>query len=187
MNILAFCGSLRRASMNAALLRAVARLAPAHMRVEIFDGLGRLPLFNPDLERPDLEKPDPDRPALEPGLPPPVRRLHAAIEGCDALLIASPEYAHGVTGVLKNALDWLVSFEGFVGKPVAIFNASPRSLHAAASLREILVTMSATLLADACLDLPLRGTGLGEPGIIDAHGAAIRGALDKLAGGVGST
>jgi NAD(P)H-dependent FMN reductase len=111
MKILALCGSLRRVSMNAALLRATARLAPAGMQVRIFDGLGELPLFNPDLEA---------------RLPAAVGRLHGAILDCEALLIASPEYAHGVTGVLKNALDWLVSFEGFVGKPVVIFNASPR-------------------------------------------------------------
>jgi NAD(P)H-dependent FMN reductase len=168
MKLLAFCGSLRRASMNAALLRATARLAPAGMSVEICGELGALPLFNPDLEA---------------DMPPPARRLQGAIGGCDALLIASPEYAHGVTGVLKNALDWLVSFEGFVGKPVAIFNASPRSVFAAASLREILTTMSATLLTDACLDLPLRGTGLGEQGIVDAHGPAIRAALIRLSEG----
>jgi len=172
MKLLAFCGNLRRASTNATLLRAVARFAPAGMELEIFDGLGDLPLFNPDLERPDLEQ----------QLPPAVRRLHGAIESCDALLIASPEYAHGVTGVLKNALDWLVSFEGFVGKPVALFNASPRSVHAAASLREILLTMSATLLTDACLDLPLRGMALEEQGIIDSHGPAIRAALNLMKG-----
>jgi len=167
MNLLALCGSLRRASMNAALLRAVARLAPAGMEMEIYGGLADLPLFNPDLEA---------------DLPPTVRRLHGAIEACDALLIASPEYAHGVTGVLKNALDWLVSFEGFVGKPVALFNASPRSVHAAASLREILATMSATLLTDACLDLPLRGTGLDDTGIVNAHGQVIRETLNLLMG-----
>ena len=166
MKILALCGSLRRASMNAALLRAVARLAPAGSVVQLFIP-SELPLFNPDLD-------------TDMAWPPAVRRLRTAIDDCRAVLIASPEYAHGVTGVLKNALDWLVSFEGFVGKPVAIFNASPRSVHAAASLREILVTMSATLLIDACLDLPLRGTGPTEQGIIDTHGPAIRQALDRL-------
>src|SRR5690348_17628926 len=67
-----------------------------------------------------------------------------------------------LTGVLKNALDWLVSFEGFVDKRVAIFNASPRSVHADAQLREILTTMSADLDADACLALPFRGTEIGR-------------------------
>src|SRR5258705_4311256 len=98
-NVLAFCGSLRAPSMNAALLRATARLAPVDIRVRIFPGLGDLPLFNPDLEA---------------ATPAPARSLYAAVTGCEALLIASPEYAHGVTAVLKNALDWLVSFPPFV-------------------------------------------------------------------------
>jgi NAD(P)H-dependent FMN reductase len=166
MSILAFCGSLRRMSMNAALLRAAARLAPAGLHVEIFTGLAALPLFNPDLEA---------------DLPPSVRTLHDAIARCDALLIASPEYAHGVTGVLKNALDWLVSFEGFIDKRVAIFNASPRSAHADASLREILATMSADIVTGACLALPLRGLNLTEQQMFESqHATEIRRALLTL-------
>jgi NAD(P)H-dependent FMN reductase len=169
--ILALCGSLRRVSMNAALLRASARLAPPGVRVESF-AVGELPLFNPDLEA---------------DLPAPVRRLHAAIDGCAALLIASPEYAHGVSSVLKNALDWLVSFEGFVGKPVAIFNASPASVHAHAALREILTTMSASIVEPACLALPLRGLRLDEDAMVaSAHAPAIRAALARLAAGAGT-
>ena len=167
--ILALCGSLRSASMNAALLRAAARLAPPGVRVDLFDGIGQLPLFNPDLEV---------------SMPAPARALHEQVASSDALLIASPEYAHGVTGVLKNALDWLVSFEGFVDRRVAIFNASPRSVHADAALREILTTMSADLVADACLALPFRGTGITEQGILDSgHAADIRRALTLLASG----
>jgi chromate reductase len=167
--ILAFCGSLRAASMNAALLRAAARLAPAGVTVDLFTGLGALPLFNPDLEA---------------DLPPPVRRLHEAVARSDALLIASPEYAHGVTAVIKNALDWLVSFPPFVDTPVAVFNASPRSVHADANLRETLTTMSARLLPGACLALPLRSTGITEQGILDSeHAPEIRRALTLLASG----
>jgi NAD(P)H-dependent FMN reductase len=171
MKVLALCGSLRRASMNAALLRTTARVAPARTAIELFDGLNALPLFNPDLEA---------------ALPAAVARLHRAVDGCDGLLIASPEYAHGVSGVLKNALDWLVSFEGFVHKPVAIFNASPRSVHADAALREILVTMSARLVASACLDLPLRGRGLTEEQIAGEYGEQIRAALGRFEEGVQS-
>lgn len=164
--ILALCGSLRAASMNAALLRATARLAPSGTNVDFFDGLARLPLFNPDLES---------------RTPDAARSLRDAAGRCDALLIASPEYAHGVTGALKNALDWRVSFEGFVGKRVAIFNASPRSVHADASLREILITMSARLVDAACLALPLRSTGVTEQGIVDSeHAPRIREALRLL-------
>jgi len=166
--VLAIAGSLRRVSMNAALLRASARLAPPGVTVEVLP-LGELPLFNPDLEV---------------DLPPPVRRLHAAIDDCAALLIASPEYAHGVSSVLKNALDWLVSFEGFVGKPVAIFNASPASVHAQAALREILTTMSASVVESACLALPLRGLHLDADAMVASeHAPAIRTALARLASG----
>jgi len=172
MRFLAFCGSLRRVSMNAALLRATVRLAPPGVVIDLFDGLGMLPLFNPELEA---------------AMPAVVARMHRAIDGCDALLIASPEYAHGITGVLKNALDWLVSFEGFVHKPVAIFNASPRSVHADAALREILTTMSARLVTTACLELPLRGRGLDEEQIVGSHGGEIRDALRRLEEGVRST
>jgi chromate reductase, NAD(P)H dehydrogenase (quinone) len=167
MSILAFCGSLRRSSMNAALLRATARLAPAGLAVDVFAGLAALPLFNPDLEA---------------DLPQPVRAMHESVAACDALLIASPEYAHGVSAVLKNALDWLVSFEGFIDKRVAIFNASPRSTHADAALREILTTMSARIVTGACLALPLRGLNLTEQQMFDSqHAAAIRQALLTLA------
>jgi chromate reductase, NAD(P)H dehydrogenase (quinone) len=171
--ILALCGSLRAASLNAALLRAAARLAPAGSPVTIFCGLGELPLFNPDLEA---------------DMPAPARRLQAAISDCDALLIASPEYAHGVTAVIKNALDWLVGHPPFVDKPVAIFNASPRSVHADTSLRETLTTMSARIVSGACLALPLRSTGITEQGILDSeHAADIRRALDLLVSGAAHT
>lgn len=166
MKVLALCGSLRAASMNRSLLTATMRVAPAGTSVEIFDGLGALPLFNPDLEV---------------SLPSPVRTLHAALESTDALLIASPEYAHGVTAVLKNALDWLVSFPPTVGKPVAIFNASPASVHADAALRETLVTMSANLVIEACIALPLRATGADVDTIVSAHAMPIRAALAALA------
>jgi len=166
--VLALCGSLRSFSMNAALLRATARLAPPGVIVNIFPP-GDLPLFNPDLEA---------------DLPAAVRRLHAAIDECAALLIASPEYAHGVSGVLKNALDWLVSYEGFVGKRVAIFNASPASVHAHAALREILTTMSARIVEPACLSLPLRGLRLDDAGMVASmHAPAIRAALAELGAG----
>ena len=164
MNVLALCGSLRAASMNRLMLQACAQVAAPH-RVDIFGGIGALPLFNPDLEA---------------DMPAPVRELHAAIERADALLIASPEYAHGVTAVIKNALDWLVSFPPFVNMPVVVFNASPRSVHADAALRETLITMSANLVTGACLALPLRGTGPTVASIVAAHGGEMRAALERL-------
>src|SRR5215210_7667841 len=96
MKIIAISGSLRRQSSNAALLRAAAGVAPDGIQVVMYDGLGELPHFNPDLD--------------EEGSEPParVRELRELLIGADAVLISSPEYAHGVPGAFKNMLDWLV-------------------------------------------------------------------------------
>jgi chromate reductase len=153
LKILAISGSLREASLNTALLRALARIAPAGIEVQLFDGLAALPLFNPDHEA------DP---------PAPVAALQAEINAADALVFASPEYAHGVTGALKNALDWMVGNGSFMQKPVAVFNASPRALHADASLREILATMAAQVIEDASITVALIGSGLAGHDI-DEH------------------
>jgi chromate reductase len=151
IKILAISGSLRKASLNSALLRAVARIAPADINVMLYRGLGELPLFNPDIEIPE---------------PAAVAFLREQIVESGALLIASPEYAHGVTGVLKNALDWMVGNESFVYKPVALLNASPRASHAQAALRETITTMSARIIDAACLTVPLLGSSLNEDAIV---------------------
>jgi len=80
----------------------------------------------------------------------------------DALIIASPEYAHGVTGVMKNALDWMVGSEAFMNKPVALLNSSPRATHAQASLRETILMMSACIVEEASITVPLLGSHLSE-------------------------
>jgi NAD(P)H-dependent FMN reductase len=71
------------------------------------------------------------------------------------LVIACPEYAHGIPGSFKNALDWLVGSVEFPGKPVAVFSPSARSAHAQAQLREVLTTMSARLVGDGPFVVPL--------------------------------
>ncbi len=151
MKILAISGSLRAASNNTALLRAVARLAPADISVELFRDLGNLPLFNPDIEGTD---------------PPVVASLRAQLVAADAVLIASPEYAHGVTGAMKNALDWMVGCEAFVNKPVALLNASPRAVHGQASLKETVSVMSALIIDEASITVPILGSRLDEAGIV---------------------
>lgn len=92
-------------------------------------------------------------------------RLRNAIGTAQGLLISSPEYARGVAGALKNALDWLVSSTEFPGKPVALINASQRATHADAALRLTLKTMSANLVDDASIMLPLLGRNLDASGI----------------------
>lgn len=165
--ILALSGSLRAASINSALLRAAARLAPPEMSITVFLRLGDLPLFNPDFE---------DCP------PNIVTNFRAKVAEADALLIASPEYAHGVTGTIKNALDWLVSFESFVNKPVAVINTSPRAYHSDAALRETLKTMAAEIVESASIKIPLLGAKLDEDSIVSTPSVAtpIREALVAL-------
>jgi len=151
MHVLAISGSLRAASLNSALLRALRTLAPPQYQIEIWQGLGQLPLYNPD---------------LEPAPPASVNAWRQQVAAADAILIASPEYAHGVTGSLKNALDWLVSFPPFAHKTVAVLNASPRAWHADAALKETLRTMSADLAEPACLCVPLLGSQLDEAALL---------------------
>lgn len=171
LHILALCGSLRAASINAALLRAAARIAPAGSRITLCPQVALLPLFNPDLES---------------AMPPQVQAFHHQVANADALLIASPEYAHGVTAVIKNALDWLVSYEPFVGKPVAIWNAAPRAQHADAQLRETLRTMSANIIEAASVTMPLAGKNQDEDGMLAQAElvAVMQGALGALVDGV---
>jgi NAD(P)H-dependent FMN reductase len=166
--LLAIAGSLRRASINRAVVRAVARLAPRPVLVTIYDELGTLPLFNPDLD--DLEAPEV------------VIRFRGALTFADAVLISSPEYAHGVPGALKNALDWVVGSGELVDKPVALINASPRATHAFSSLTETLTVMSARVVPAASVALPLQGRMLDANGIVDDSelSAALRSAINTL-------
>jgi len=158
MRVLAISGSLRAASINSALLRTAARLAPPEIDVTLCSVVGELPLFNPDLEQ---------------DVPSAVAQLRAEVAAADALLIASPEYAHGVTGTIKNALDWLVSFEPFVNKPVAVLNASPRAHHADSALRETLKTMSAVIVESASVSIPLLGANITEAGMAELPSVAL--------------
>jgi chromate reductase len=173
MKVLALSGSLRAASINSMLLRAMARLAPAGISVSVFQGLGELPLFNPDREA--------DCPAR-------VAEFQRLVAESDALIIASPEYAHGVSGTIKNALDWLVGFEAFASKAVAVLNASPRAHHADSALRETLRTMAANIVESASISIPLLGANLSESAMMVTPSvvSAIRESLEALRQGVKS-
>ena len=118
MNILAFAGSLREDSYNRTLIRTAVEVAPEELSIDVFD-LTPIPLFNADVEAE--------------GDPAPVADFKAAIRAAAALLIASPEYNHGVPGVLKNAIDWAsrkadADRPAIAGKPVALLGASPGRL-----------------------------------------------------------
>ena len=167
---LAISGSLRRASSNTALIVAAARLAPGTVEISIYRGLAEIPPFNPDLESDSA--------------PEAVTRFRAALQACDVVLISSPEYAHGVPGVLKNALDWVVGSGELVDKPIALINASGRATYAWASLAETLSVMSAHVIVEASITVPLDGRRLDANGIVEdiELSSALRSAIEALAG-----
>lgn len=129
IRFLAISGSLRSVSSNLSLLRAMAALAPDNVEISLYESVGILPHFNPDLDN-----------ATPPEA---VIGFRAKLKAADAVLISSPEYAHGVPGALKNALDWIVGSGEFMYKPVGLMNASPTSRYAQASLAETLTVMMA--------------------------------------------
>lgn len=113
LKILGIAGSLRRGSFNRQLLENARALAPPTLQVDPFE-IADIPLYNADLDS------DTARPEI-------VRRFKNDIAACDAMLIASPEYNHGVPGVLQNAIDWASrpAFKSpLVAKPVAMMGAS---------------------------------------------------------------
>ncbi|MEU4211026.1 NADPH-dependent FMN reductase [Streptomyces sp. NPDC026206] len=135
INLLALCGSLRQGSLNSAVAHTAASLCRPPVAMTVYEGLGGLPFFNPDVER--------ECPPAE------VLDFRARLAAADAVLITSPEYAHGTSGVLKNGLEWVVGSGELVDKPVAVVTASPSmtgGARAQAWLRETLQVMSARVL-----------------------------------------
>lgn len=112
--ILGLSGSLRRASLNAGLLRAASDCAPGSVEIQI-GSIRDVPLYDADME-------------LESGLPAAVQTLQEQLAAADGLLLVTPEYNNGIPGVFKNAIDWMSRGQGlklFVGKPVAVIGVSP--------------------------------------------------------------
>jgi len=168
LRILAISGSLRSRSTNTAALEALDGLASEGIEIRLWSGIGGLPYFNPDLDIP-------------PG-PGTVAAFREALREAHGVIICSPEYAHGVSGVMKNALDWVVGSGELVNKPVALINASPYATIAHGALAETLRTMTAALVSEASVTLPIfngkptAAQMLASPEI----SAALRSAIDAL-------
>jgi chromate reductase len=155
MKILAISGSLRRKSSNAALMNAIIALAPKHMKFSIYGGLGELPHFNPDFD-------------IDEG-PSTVKGLRTQLKEVDGVLICTPEYGNGVPGVLKNALDWIVSSGEFVNKPTAVISASPTPMggdKAHASLLLTLKMINAEVVEGGTMIIPHITLKLNHIGVI---------------------
>jgi chromate reductase len=113
LTALGICGSLRRGSFNAALLRALPALAPQDLTIEMAAGIGELPLYNADIQN-------------EQGFPAPVEALGERIRAADGIVIVTPEYNYSIPGVLKNAIDWVSRLpdQPFKNKPVLLQSAA---------------------------------------------------------------
>ena len=135
MRVLAISGSLRNASNNTALLRALREEAPEGVEIELWDGLKAIPPYDQD----DDGVPAPD----------PVEALRSLVREVDAVFFATPEYNSSVPGALKNALDWAsrpLATNSFRNKPVAVISSSAGAfggVWAAAELRKVLAAMGA--------------------------------------------
>ena len=133
MRVLGISGSLRRGSLNGALLRAAGERLPAGAELVAFERLGEVPPYDEDVE---MEA----APAV-------VEELRQAVRDADAVLIATPEYNHSIPGQLKNALDWVSRPAGqsaLNGKPAAVIGASTGmfgAVWAQAELRKVLGAM----------------------------------------------
>ncbi|MBS1773195.1 MAG: NAD(P)H-dependent oxidoreductase [Bacteroidetes bacterium] len=152
-NIIAISGSLKSNSSNTRILKAAMQLAPEEMLIELYEGIGNLPHFNPDI--------DGDK------SPEVVKQYREIIKNADGVLICTPEYAFGMPGVLKNALDWLVASGEFMNKPTMAISASPLvsgGNKAHASLVLTLKTISADVVDDASLNIGAVATKLDAEG-----------------------
>ena len=159
-SVLLISGSLRSRSTNTALLRTAQVVAPDGVATTLYDGLDRLPHFNPDDDR----EGDPVHPA--------VAALRAEIQAADALLFATPEYAGALPGTFKNMLDWTVGGGDTYGKPVAWVNASGSPTGATAaheSLRMVLARTGADIVEAACGRIPVPRGVVGDDGLIEDH------------------
>ena len=135
--VVAICGSLRKASINHALLRSLQPLAPEGMEIVEAPPIDGMPLYNFDVQAK--------------GFPEPVNALSEAIRGAAGVIIVTPEYNYSVPAPLKNAIDWIsrVKDQPFQNKPVCLMSASPGALGGARAqyhLRQIFVFLEAFVL-----------------------------------------
>jgi NAD(P)H-dependent FMN reductase len=170
MKILAISGSGRARSTNTALLRAVAVIAQPDHDVTVFADVARLPVFSPDLEAGPL--------------PEPVQCFVDSIANSDCVIISSPEYVRAIPGGLKNAIDWLVSRDEIISKPVALMHASHRGDDMLAQLRLVLSTVSTGFAQDVFVRftlMKLSPEDIADHMMQPAQQARVRGFLHSLA------
>jgi NAD(P)H-dependent FMN reductase len=162
--VLAISGSTRINSTNLQYIKAVSVLGADHFSVELFDGLTDIPAFNPDDD------------TLTP--PQAVINFRNQLKNAQGILICTPEYAMGVPGSLKNAIDWTVSSMEFSQKPVALITASLSGLKGHAALLETLVVIESKMTDATGLVISFAKTKITADGTIKDEATLI--AVQKL-------
>lgn len=174
--VLLINGSLREGSTNGAALKTALAVAPPGTKAVLYERLGALPHFNPDIEQGVL--------------PEPVVDLREQLRAADAVLFSTPEYAGALPGSFKNLLDWSVG-DGLHGKPVGWVNSSAHAggaEHAHAQLRIVLGYVNADVVEGACVRAHVRRDGIGsdgtvgDPAIRETLAAAMRALVDRVEG-----
>ena len=135
LNVISICGSLRKASFNAALARTLPKLAPPDMSIVAAPPWESFPIYNADVQNSS-------------GFPPAVTALGDAVRAADGVIFVTPEYNYGIPGGLKNAIDWVsrLKDQPFKDKPVAIQSATGGPLGGARMqyhLRQAMVFLNA--------------------------------------------
>lgn len=177
MHILAFSGSPRSGSAIGHLLRAATAVAPAGTTHSFYESILSLPLFSPDSD------------AQDSNVAPAVAALRGQLHTADAVLLATPEYAYGMPGSLKNALDWLVSAGSFYGKPTAVLSAAPSENGGARARAGLLLTLQAlgaAVVPAASFPVPLVRNKLNAAGTVPdaAFAAQLQAAVAALVAAV---
>ena len=150
--ILALNGSTRADSTNLKFIKAIKVLSAEHFSINVFEGLTLLPHFNPDLDTNNA--------------PESVMDFRRQLKETDGILICTPEYAFGIPGTLKNAVDWTVSSGEFYDKPVALITASTSGEKAHASFSETLNAVGARITNDTRLLISNAKTKINADNII---------------------
>ncbi|UQX89462.1 NAD(P)H-dependent oxidoreductase [Jatrophihabitans telluris] len=170
IRVLLITGSTRRGSTNAAALATLAHVRPPGVRAQLYDGLAKLPAFNPDDDQPPY--------------PAEVAHLRNEIAAADALIFCTPEYAGTLPGSFKNLLDWTVGGTEISAKPVCWINvgAAGRGRGAIATLEVVLGYLGVEVLDAACRQVPVGREDAGADGLISdpAVTAELRGIWSTL-------
>ena len=165
IKILAVSGSLRSTSSNTAIVRWIEKILPEHIEYIIFEGLAHLPPFDDSDSEPEA-----------------VTGWKQQVQQADGVLICTPEYAFGVPGALKNALDWTVSSVVFADKPVALVTAASSGEKAHAAILHTLSAIGTLISPQTSLLIPFIRTKLNAEGEVsdDATAQQIRSVINHF-------